>query len=128
MSIKITSPIKGFNESSTFGPLTLSFKDGVAEVDELPKALRAWLERKGYKVEDAAAEPEGPFDPAKHNQDKVIEHLEADGIEAEEVERVLAAEATRENGARQKIAAWAEARAADEAAKQDAGQGGGDGQ
>lgn len=57
--------------------------------------------------EDAPASEE--FDPAKHNQAEVIAHLE--GVEdAAEVERILAAEATREAGVRKDIAAWAQAR------------------
>lgn len=96
MSIKITSPIEGLSEPSTFGPLTVTFKDGVAEVDELPTPLRAWLETKGYKVEAIAAEPAGPFDPSAHTVDEVLAHLGlADGSQpptVEEYDRVVAAE------------------------------------
>lgn len=102
MSVKITSPIKGFSERSTFGPVTLDFKDGVAEVDELSPALRAYFETKGYKVE---RENEGPFDPSKHKADKVLAHLGlVEGSEPptpEEYERVVAAE--REGKARKNV-------------------------
>lgn len=56
MATKITSPIEGFSERSTFGPVTLEFKDGVAETDEkLSDGLKAYLKRRGYKIGTARA-------------------------------------------------------------------------
>lgn len=52
------------------------------------------------------------FDPSGHNQDEVIAHL--DEADEDERARVLAAESERENGARQKIAKWAESREAEQ--------------
>ncbi len=62
MSTKITSPVEGFTGRSVFGPVTLSFVDGVAETDEkLSDGLKAYLKGRGYKVGSARAakEPEG---------------------------------------------------------------------
>lgn len=113
MATTITSPIKGFTGRTHFGPFSLDFKNGVAEVPEgesLPAGTRAYLDSRGYTVEEQAQEDEGPFDPAKHNQDQVIEYLEREDVDDEERARVLAAEASRENGTRQKVAKWVEAR------------------
>ncbi|WP_122262216.1 hypothetical protein [Ornithinimicrobium cerasi] len=134
MATTITSPIKKFTGRTHFGPFALDFKDGTAQVPEgesLPAGARAYLERTGYTV---AEEDEGPFDPSKHNQDQVIEHLEREDVDDEERARVLAAEAERENGPRQKVAKWVETReaVAREAAEREAAkkaareQGGGD--
>lgn len=126
MSVKITSPIEGFSERSVFGPVTLQFDGGVAEVDELSPALRSWLETKGYKVE---VEQDGPFDPSKHNADKVLAHLGlVEGSEPptpEEYERVVAAE--REGKARKSVIDVVEKAEADRVAAA-AGLNQGDGQ
>lgn len=60
MTTKITSPIQGHTDRSTFGPVTLEFRDGVAETSEkLPAGLLAYLEGRGYKVETETGVPEG---------------------------------------------------------------------
>lgn len=49
---QITSPIEGFAGKTSFGPLAVEFKDGVAEVDVLlGPAMVAYLERRGYIVD-----------------------------------------------------------------------------
>ena len=62
MSFKITSPIPGFSEPSVFGPLTLTFVDGVAEAEEIPAGMLAYLERTGYTVEEVSTQPDGAPD------------------------------------------------------------------
>lgn len=60
MTTKITSPIQGHTDRSTFEPVTLEFRDGVAETSEkLPAGLLAYLEGRGYKVETETEVPEG---------------------------------------------------------------------
>lgn len=49
MAVKITAPSPTTGEHS-FGPVTLSFTDGVAEVAELPPMVRAYMEGRGYTV------------------------------------------------------------------------------
>lgn len=49
MAVKITAPSPTTDEHS-FGPVTLSFTDGVAVVDELPPMVRAYMEGRGYTV------------------------------------------------------------------------------
>lgn len=50
MAVKITAPSKVTGDT-VYGPVTLSFTDGVAEVGSVSDGLRAYLESKGYKVE-----------------------------------------------------------------------------
>ena len=54
MTARITSPAKGLNLLTTFGPYRVEFKNGVAEIDELNEGLRAYLLGAGYEVEDVA--------------------------------------------------------------------------
>lgn len=93
MSIKITSPIEGYTGKSVFGPTSVTFTDGVAEIDDLSAPLRAYLETKGYRLEDVHA---GPFDPAAHNADDVTAHLagldRTDETGRAEYDRIVAAE------------------------------------
>lgn len=49
MTAKVTAPSHTTGEHS-FGPVTLSFADGVAETDELPPMVRAYMERRGYTI------------------------------------------------------------------------------
>jgi hypothetical protein len=79
MPTKITSPVKGLNERTSFGPFAVEFKNGVAETDEtLPDGVKAYLERRKYTVEEAGAD-DGPFDPAKHDIAEVRAYL--DGLD-----------------------------------------------
>lgn len=50
MAVKITAPAPVTGDS-TFGPVTLSFAEGVAEVESVSDGLRRYLETKGYTVE-----------------------------------------------------------------------------
>lgn len=50
MALKITAP-STVTGDSTFGPVTLSFEDGVAEADAVSDGLRNYLEKTGYTVE-----------------------------------------------------------------------------
>jgi|GEM_PF-847175 len=69
MSITITSPIDGYQGRSTFGPVTVDFVDGVAEVDTLSDGLRAYLTGHGYGVGEAVEVPEGvPVEKWTHAQ------------------------------------------------------------
>lgn len=71
--MKITSPIKGFSETTEVGPYTLSFKDGVAEVDDINDGAKAWLKANGYGVGSTKAAapdaPPEPLDPRKEAAD-----------------------------------------------------------
>lgn len=49
MAVKITAPSPTTGEHS-YGPVTLSFTDGVAVVDDLPPMVRAYMEGRGYTV------------------------------------------------------------------------------
>ena len=49
MAVEITAPAS-ISGAHTFGPVTLSFEDGVAVVDELPPMVRAYMEGRGYTV------------------------------------------------------------------------------
>lgn len=74
--MKITSPIKGYSETTEVGPYTLSFKDGVAEVENLNDGAKAWLKANGYGVGSTKAKrpddptPE-PTDPRKVTVEQV---------------------------------------------------------
>lgn len=50
MAAKITAP-SPVNGDSVFGPVTLSFTDGVAEVDAVSDGLGRYLETAGFTVE-----------------------------------------------------------------------------
>ncbi len=73
--MKITSPIKGFSESTEIGPYVLEFKDGVAEVEDLNDGAKAYLKANGYGVGSSRpstpdAPPEPP-DPRKGQDEQV---------------------------------------------------------
>jgi hypothetical protein len=107
MATTIKSPLEGYTGTDTYGPLVLSFKDGEAVTEEkLSDGHKAYFKANGYKVSTSRSTAEktedGPFDPAKHNQDDVFAYLtDADD---EERARVLAAEA--EGKGRKGIAEW----------------------
>ena len=50
MAVKITAPTPVTGDS-TFGPVTLSFTDGVAEVESVSDGLGRYLETAGFTVE-----------------------------------------------------------------------------
>lgn len=74
--MKITSPVKGYTETTQVGPVTLDFQDGVAEHDgTLPDGVRAYLTEQGYGLGDTSAkapepQPE-PLDPRDVGTEKV---------------------------------------------------------
>ena len=111
MSTKITSPIEGFTDRSTFGPVTLDFTDGVAEHDgDLSPGLKAYLKNRGYKVGRASTsaqeQGDGPFDPAKHNVKDVLAYLQDipdDDAEAHDAEVVRVVEAEKAGQARKSL-------------------------
>lgn len=75
MTIKITSPAKGLNLTTEIGPQTFKFVDGIAEVEELSDATRAWLKKRGYGIDgpatqEKADQPEPP-DPRDVGTEKV---------------------------------------------------------
>lgn len=63
MAVEITAPAS-ITGAHTFGPVTLSFEDGAAVVDELPKMLRSYMEQRGYtvKAKRKPARPKGSAD------------------------------------------------------------------
>lgn len=63
MAVEITAPAS-ITGAHTFGPVTLSFEDGVAVAEELPKMLRSYMEQRGYtvKTKRKAAKPKGGAD------------------------------------------------------------------
>lgn len=78
--MKITSPVKGYNESTEIGPYRFDFVDGEAEYDEdkhgkLNDGVKAYLEDQGYGLGSKAAQapdvaPE-PADPRKVGDEQV---------------------------------------------------------
>lgn len=52
MAVKITAPVAGHTADEAYGPVTLSFTDGVAVVETLPAMVRAYLTGRGYTVTD----------------------------------------------------------------------------
>lgn len=48
--MRIVSPA-GFDGVTSFGPVEIVFRQGVADVDALPDAVRSYLVQAGYEVE-----------------------------------------------------------------------------
>lgn len=68
MAVKVTAPAP-VTGTHTYGPVTLSFEDGVAVVDALPRMVRAYMTRRGYTVKaqrKTKTEPE-----TAHEQEEV---------------------------------------------------------
>lgn len=61
--MKISSPDKTYTGTSVYGATTLDFKDGTAEVDDLPAGVRLYLESAGYGIDSKPATPEAPEIP-----------------------------------------------------------------
>ena len=108
MSTKITSPLEGHSGRTVFGPLAVEFKDGFAETDEkITGGLKAYLERRGYKVQGvkktaAKDTPPAQFNPGDATVEEVIEYLASfDDTDPEkhdaEVVRVVEAEKAGKN-------------------------------
>ena len=97
-STTITAPVKGFTGSTAIGPTVLDFTDGEATTNvDLPEGTIAYLEANGYGVTKAQgdSDSDGLFDPSAHNVDDVLAHMK--DADADEVERVKAAEAADKN-------------------------------
>lgn len=56
--MKIKSPAPHYTAKDAYGATVLEFKDGVAEVDELPPAIRQYLQGAGYGIDAAPETPE----------------------------------------------------------------------
>lgn len=99
MSYTIMSPSKGFTGVTEFGGGSIAFNDGEAAVSELHPGVRAYMETRGYVVEE---HEDGPFSPAEHGVRDVVAHLKAvQKDDPEEFHRVFAAE--RDGKARKSI-------------------------
>lgn len=61
--MKISSPDKTYTGTSVYGATTLDFKDGAAEVDDLPAGVRLYLQSAGYGIDSKATPPEAPEIP-----------------------------------------------------------------
>lgn len=106
--MKINAPDETFTGESRYGDLVLEFKDGVAECDALPDAVRSYMEGAGYGIDELAGpddagdpDPE-PFDPTKHTVEEVRAHI--DGLDDSdpdardaEVARIVEAEKAGKN-------------------------------
>lgn len=64
--MKITAPVPGYTDTTQIGPITLEFRDGVAEHDgKLPDGVRAYLTEQGYGIgSKSPAEPPAAAEPA----------------------------------------------------------------
>lgn len=110
MATTIKSPQEGYTGTTSFGPLTLDFKDGEASTDEkLSDGHKAYFKAHGFKVSGSRAAAEkpaedGPFDPSKHDVKEVVAYLDQPNVDWEEIARVVSAE--REGKARKGIVEW----------------------
>jgi hypothetical protein len=79
--VKITAPVKGYTDTTNIGPVTLDFKDGVAEYDtdkhgDLPDGVRAYLKEQGYGVGSTRVQrPEAPAEPLDPRSDAADEQV-----------------------------------------------------
>lgn len=85
MAVKITAPA-AVTGAQKYGPVTLSFEDGVAVVDELPKMVRAYMERRGYtvKTQRKTAKIEQATEPEQAPQPEQEQEAEDDGTGSQE--------------------------------------------
>lgn len=106
MSTKITSPIEGFDGKTVFGPLSVEFKDGVAETDEkVTPGLRAYLKTRGYKVGKSTDTEAKTADPTDAEKAEAAAQAEKEAVEAAEktaAETAAAEKATAEQKGGQK--------------------------
>lgn len=59
--MKITSPANDYTGTQVYGDTVIEFKDGVADVDELPAAVRSYMSGAGYGIgKTKAVEPDVP--------------------------------------------------------------------
>ncbi|MFJ5860842.1 hypothetical protein ACIQCM_05440 [Pseudarthrobacter sp. NPDC092439] len=71
--MKITSPDKTYTGTSAYGPTTLKFKDGTAEVDDLPAGVRLYLQSAGYGIDSKPTPPEAPEIPDPRDVDGTLQ-------------------------------------------------------
>lgn len=71
--MKIKSPNTDYTNKDRYGDTVLEFKQGVAEVDELPAGVRLYLQSAGYGIdaEPETAEVAAPADPRKLENERV---------------------------------------------------------
>lgn len=71
--MKIKSPATNYTGNDQYGSTVLEFKDGVAEVDELPAGVRLYLQGAGYGIDAAPETPEveAPVDPRGLESERV---------------------------------------------------------
>lgn len=103
MTFTVTAPLKGF----TGKIVGVQFTDGTADLDtstDAGRAAYAYFDRHGYRLERDEPAATGqvnatlggePFDPAEHNAEEVLAHLDA--APYEEAMRTLDAEAAGKN-------------------------------
>lgn len=99
MAYTIQSPAKGFTGITEFGSGPIAFNDGEASVSELHPGVRAYMESRGYTIEEFE---DGPFDPSEQGARDVVKYLESvQEDDPEEFYRVYAAE--RDGKARKSV-------------------------
>lgn len=99
MTVQIVAP--GLADGPhVYGPFTIDFANGVAEVDDLDPGVQTYMLRKGYKVGAPGEIPEEDeqggdvvlFDPSEHKVEEVLEYLATLDGDDEEVLRIRDAE------------------------------------
>ena len=84
--MKIKSPATNYTGNDTYGGTVLEFKDGVAEVDDLPAGVRLYLQGAGYGIDADPEEPETnePADPREVTEEQSGTKLRDAAVDPEE--------------------------------------------
>jgi hypothetical protein len=84
--MKIKSPAPHYTAKDAYGSLVLEFKDGVAEVEDLPAGVRQYLQTAGYGIDadPEAPEPVEPADPRDLSEDQVGTKLRDAAVDPQE--------------------------------------------
>jgi hypothetical protein len=84
--MKIKSPAPHYTAKDAYGPLIIEFKDGVAEVDELPAGVRQYLQGAGYGIDTDPEAPEvtEPADPRDVTEEQLGTKLRDAAVDPEE--------------------------------------------
>ena len=71
--MKINAPTKDYTATDRYGETVLEFKNGIAEVDELPAGVRQYLIGAGYGIDAEAEVPEtqAPADPREQTLEQI---------------------------------------------------------
>jgi hypothetical protein len=71
--MKIKSPATNYTGNDAYGATVLEFKEGVAEVDDLPAGVRLYLQGAGYGIDADPEEPETtePADPREVTEERL---------------------------------------------------------